>query len=47
VPWWVIGDCIFHASRRHQGVPVNGSKRHLSFIRSIICTPARFSLELL
>jgi hypothetical protein len=29
------------------GVPVNGSKRRLSVIRSIICAPARFSSELL
>jgi hypothetical protein len=30
-----------------QGVPVNGSKRRLSVIRSIICAPAHFSSELL
>jgi hypothetical protein len=29
------------------GVPVNGSKRRLSVIRSIICAPAHFPSELL
>jgi hypothetical protein len=43
-----INDLLeYYGKLEQQGVPVNASKRCLSVIWSIICTPARFSLELL